>query len=112
MAAATCGKDKSPAAPNPTPVPAGPKLTAPAPSSPSDGAAAGSFRPALVVSNGTSDQSGAKLYEFQISDRSDFEDLLFRRAHLQDHRRRRTRRHQRTGARRQRFVELSAYVPA
>jgi hypothetical protein len=31
-----------------------------------------SYRPTLVVRNGSSTQAGAKLYEFQISDRSDF----------------------------------------
>jgi hypothetical protein len=70
LAAAGCGSKSSPAAP--TPVPTGPKLTAPAPDSPAEGAAAGTFRPTFVVRNGTSDQTGAKLYDFQISDRSDF----------------------------------------
>jgi hypothetical protein len=50
----------------------GPKITAPTPDSPGDGAAAGSYRPTLVVRNGTSDQNGTRLYEFQVSDRSDF----------------------------------------
>jgi len=69
VAAVGCGS-KSPAAPTPTST--GPKLTAPTPDSPSEGAAAGTFRPTFVVRNGTSDQTGARLYEFQISDRSDF----------------------------------------
>src|SRR4029079_14666138 len=47
-------------------------ITAPTPDSPADGAAAGSYRPTLVVKNGTSTQDGARLYEFQVSDRSDF----------------------------------------
>ena len=72
VAAAACGANKTPAAPTPVPVPAGPVLTAPAPNSPADGASVGSFRPTFVVNNGTSDQTGAKMYEFQISDRSDF----------------------------------------
>ena len=71
-AAAACSRNSTPATPAPTPVPTGPRLTAPTPDTPTDGAATGSFRPSLVVRNGTSDQSGAKLYEFQISDRSDF----------------------------------------
>src|SRR5205814_1679714 len=65
-----CGSGTSPATPSATP--AGPKLTAPTPDSPADGSAIGSFRPTLVVLNGTSDQSGDRQYEFQISDRSDF----------------------------------------
>jgi hypothetical protein len=51
---------------------AGAKITAPTPDSPADGAAAGSYRPTLVVRNGTSDPNGVRLYEFQVSDRSDF----------------------------------------
>ena len=50
----------------------GVSITAPTPDSPADGAAAGSYRPTLVVKNGTSTQSGVRLYEFQVSDRSDF----------------------------------------
>src|SRR5439155_7556110 len=69
VAAGACGSSKSPAAPTPTST--GPKLTAPTADSPADGAAIGSFRPTLVVRNGTSDQSGDRQYEFQISDRSD-----------------------------------------
>ena len=49
-----------------------PAITAPTPDSPADGAAAGTYRPALVVKNGTSSQTGARLYEFQVSDRPDF----------------------------------------
>jgi hypothetical protein len=70
VAAGACGSKSSPAAP--TPVSTGPKLTAPTADSPADGAAIGSFRPTLVVRNGTSDQRGDRQYEFQISDRSDF----------------------------------------
>jgi hypothetical protein len=50
----------------------GAAITAPTADSPSDGAAAGTYRPTLVVKNGTSTQSGVRLYEFQVSDRSDF----------------------------------------
>src|SRR5215471_12533928 len=59
----------SPAAGGPA---AGARITAPTPDSPADGAAAGSYRPTLVVKNGSSDPNGVRLYEFQVSDRSDF----------------------------------------
>jgi hypothetical protein len=57
-----------------TPVAGSPSgsLTAPTPDLPADQAALSSYRPTLVVRNGTSTQSGAKVYEFQISDRIDF----------------------------------------
>jgi hypothetical protein len=47
-------------------------LTAPAAESPADAAQLSTLRPTLVVKNGSSDHSGAKVYDFQISDRSDF----------------------------------------
>ncbi|HKB11147.1 MAG TPA: hypothetical protein VKD69_10845 [Vicinamibacterales bacterium] len=50
----------------------GAPITPPTADSPPDGAAAGSYRPTLVVKNGTSAGTGIRLYEFQISDRSDF----------------------------------------
>lgn len=67
MGIATCAKSTptSPAA-------GGPTLTAPTPSSPADLAQLTSVRPTLTVQNGSSDTSGTRLYEFQISDRSDF----------------------------------------
>src|SRR5258707_260378 len=74
--AVACGA-KSPVSPT---VPAASKL-APAPDSPADGAAAGTFRPTLVVRN-TSDQSGAKVYEFQISETSDFAKIVARQANI------------------------------
>ena len=70
---AACGS-KSPAAPT---VSVATKLS-PALESPADGAAAGTFRPTLVVRNSTSDQTGAKVYEFQIADKSDFSSLVVR----------------------------------
>jgi hypothetical protein len=69
LAAGACGGSSSPA----SPAPAGAKLTAPTPDSPADSASVTSLRPTLVVRNGTADQSsGTKLYEFEVSDRSDF----------------------------------------
>jgi hypothetical protein len=65
--AAACGGDKSPAGPTP---PSQTTLTAPTASAPAEGAQTGTLRPTLTVTNGTS--SGARTYEFQISDRSDF----------------------------------------
>jgi hypothetical protein len=47
-------------------------LTAPTPSAPADAAQMTTLRPTLVVNNGASGQSGAKVYEFQVSDKSDF----------------------------------------
>src|SRR5687768_17056378 len=49
-----------------------PRLTAPAPESPSNDVQLATLRPTFTVRNGTSDQPGAKTYEFSISDRSDF----------------------------------------
>ena len=69
-AAAACSSS-APLSPAATAV-GGASITAPTPDSPGDGAAAGSYRPTLVVKNGTSTQGGARLYEFQVSDRSDF----------------------------------------
>jgi hypothetical protein len=67
-----CGGDGSPAGPSgPAPQP-NPNLTAPTLDSPSDGQQLDTLRPTLVVRNGTSDQSGSRSYEFQISDTSDF----------------------------------------
>jgi hypothetical protein len=47
-------------------------LTAPAPDTPVNDAQLETLRPTLTVRNGTSSASGARTYEFQISDRSDF----------------------------------------
>jgi hypothetical protein len=67
LSVAACGN--SPGAP--TPVPAA-NLTAPVGASPSDGEQLSTLRPTLTVQNGTSDRNGARTYEFQISDKSDF----------------------------------------
>ena len=48
-------------------------LTAPSPVSPVNGDQLATLRPTLTVQNGTSsNQSGARTYEFQVSDRTDF----------------------------------------
>ncbi len=71
----SCGS-KTPTAPT-TPLTA--KLV-PTLQSPADGDSVPTFRPTLTVRNSTSDQAGAKVYEFQISDRSDFSNLVVRQA--------------------------------
>jgi hypothetical protein len=72
LAGAACG-DSTPT----TPTPSGPvNLTAPQPASPSDGEQLSTLRPTLTVQNGTSDRNGARTYEFQISDKSDFTSSL------------------------------------
>ena len=69
VTAAACS-DSSPSAPG---TPGGSTaLSAPTPSSPADAAQLSTLRPTLVVTNAASGQSGAKVYEFQVSDRSDF----------------------------------------
>jgi hypothetical protein len=68
-AAAACGGNSQT---GPTGTSSGPKLTAPTPNAPADGAAVITFRPTLVVNNGSADQSGTRVYEFQVADRSDF----------------------------------------
>src|SRR5438270_10080091 len=71
VAALGCSSNSAPLSPATGPV-GGATFTAPTPDSPGDGAAAGSYRPTLVVKNGSSNQSGTRLYEFQVADRSDF----------------------------------------
>lgn len=68
VAAAACGKSNAPVSPSP----ATPTLAAPTASSPSDQAQLPSLRPTLSVGNSTSGTSGARTYEFQVSDKSDF----------------------------------------
>jgi len=72
MVAAGCGGGSKPAAPAaPTPVAA--NLSAPALDSPAAGVQTDTLRPTLTVQNVTSDQpSGARTYEFQISDTTSF----------------------------------------
>ena len=65
-----CGGSKSPTSPS---TPTGPAtLTKPGLDSPADGAQLDNLRPALTIVNGTSNQSGAKTYEYEISDSSTF----------------------------------------
>lgn len=66
-----CGGDKNPASPTARPLP-NPVLSAPAPQTPSDGDQLDTLRPTLTVTNGTSDQTGARTYEFQIADNENF----------------------------------------
>jgi len=73
--AAACGS-KSPTAPTAS---ASSKLV-PTLLSPANGAAAETFRPTLSVRNVTSDQAGAKTYEFEISDAGDFSHMVARQA--------------------------------
>lgn len=47
-------------------------ITAPAPRSPSEDSQVSGLRPTLTVSNATSDGSGARTYEFQVSDDPNF----------------------------------------
>ena len=80
LMAAACGSGSS--EPRQVPVggsPTGPSgpggtatLTAPAPVSPVNGEQLATLRPTLTVQNATSSQSGARTYEFQVSDRTDF----------------------------------------
>ena len=71
-AACSSGSSGSPAGPNPGG--GSVALTAPAPQSPINDAQLDTLRPTLVVANATGG-SGARTYEFQISDRSDFTSL-------------------------------------
>jgi len=63
-----CSKS-TPTTPTPT---NGVNLTAPTATAPNDAAQLATLRPTLSVRNGTSDGTGARTYEFQVSDRSDF----------------------------------------
>ena len=71
LAAASCDKEP-PVGNTPTPTPQAPQLTAPSIESPAAAVQLSTLRPTLTVRNGTSDQPGARTYEFQVSDRSDF----------------------------------------
>jgi hypothetical protein len=67
---AACGGKDSPSAPSPS-VPA--TLAAPVGDTPSSGEQLDTLRPTLVVRNSTSSQaSGSRLYEFQVSDTNSF----------------------------------------
>ena len=65
-----CGGSKSPTSPT---TPTGPAtLSKPAADSPADGEQLDNIRPTLTIVNGTSNQAGAKTYEFEVSDNSAF----------------------------------------
>jgi hypothetical protein len=68
FAAAGCGKDSVPT----TPTPVAANVTAPAPDSPANDEQLDNLRPTLTVRNATSDQTGTRMYEFQISDNTGF----------------------------------------
>jgi hypothetical protein len=74
VAVSACSNSSStPSTPStPTAPTTPPTLTKPALDSPSDGAQLDNVRPTLTVVNGTSNQSGTKTYEFQVSDSSSF----------------------------------------
>lgn len=65
--ALACGHSTTPTTPTTTI-----KFTVPAASAPADGTAVQSLRPTVQVTNGASDTTGTRTYEFQISDTSDF----------------------------------------
>ena len=60
--------------------PGAPQLTAPTAESPVNDVQLDTLRPALVARNGTSTVNGTRVYEFQISDRTDFLTLLATRS--------------------------------
>lgn len=68
FAVAGCGGDKAPT--TPTPVVA--NVTAPTLDSPANDEQLDNLRPTLTVRNATSDQTGTRMYEFQISDNTGF----------------------------------------
>jgi hypothetical protein len=65
-----CGS-KAPSSPTPT-TPTNPTLGAPVAVSPVNDEQMSTLRPTFTVQNGASDQTGVRIYEFQISDRQDF----------------------------------------
>jgi hypothetical protein len=66
---AACSEDR----PTPTaPAPVAPNVSAPALEAPASGTQLDTLRPTLTVRNATSDQAGARTYEFQISDSTSF----------------------------------------
>jgi hypothetical protein len=63
-----CGGDKAPTAPTPAVA----NVTAPTLDSPANDEQLDNLRPTLTVRNATSDQTGTRMYEFQISDNTGF----------------------------------------
>jgi hypothetical protein len=76
LSACSSDENPSPSAPTQTPVAPAAKLTAPTPASPADNEQLSTLRPTLTVTNGTSDQTGTRTYEFQISDSSTFSSAM------------------------------------
>ena len=74
LGVAACSDDKQPGPTTPTPPPVvnPPRLTAPAADTPETNKQLDTLRPTLTVRNGTSDQTGTRTYEFQISDNAEF----------------------------------------
>jgi hypothetical protein len=71
LAMAGCGSDDP--TPDPGPIPgADPQLTAPSIDGPTGSVQLGTLRPTLTVRNGTSNQTGTRTYEFQVSDTDSF----------------------------------------
>ena len=68
LVAGACGDDKSPT----TPTQPAANVTAPGLAAPEDNAQTDTLRPTLAVRNATADQTGTRVYEFQISDNSGF----------------------------------------
>ena len=82
LAVTACGGDDNqpPTTPTPPPVVNPPRLTAPAAQTPETNTQLDTLRPTLTVRNGTSDQTGNRTYEFQISDNPDFTTAMSRAA--------------------------------
>jgi hypothetical protein len=73
LSAAACSDDKAATPTQPTQqTPVAPTLTAPAADTPDDDQQLDTLQPSLRIVNATSNQTGAKTYEFQISDDSNF----------------------------------------
>ena len=85
LGVAACSDDPKPTTPTPTPTPTptatAPRLTAPVADTPETNKQLETLRPTLTVRNGSSDQAGARTYEFQISDNAEFATAGSRAAH-------------------------------
>lgn len=75
IASVACGGGSDSSPNQPTPI-VNARLTAPAADLPLQDAQLDTLRPTLTVRNGTSDQTGARTYEFQISDSANFTTAL------------------------------------
>ncbi|HVL66520.1 MAG TPA: hypothetical protein VM364_04570 [Vicinamibacterales bacterium] len=84
MLAAACGSSGGSGGPAPT-APGPTTLSAPAPESPAADAQLDTLRPTLTVRNSPAGGSGARTYEFQISDRTDFTTTLAAQAGVPEH---------------------------